>query len=101
MKLGFDARIIIERPKGKAVKRRLVVEAAEKRRPADAAEAPMRTGRGLVVGNEFFALNPSEVGGIYASATTKRRAMRLSAHRAVAVECAGQSASDLVPNPTA
>jgi uncharacterized sporulation protein YeaH/YhbH (DUF444 family) len=31
MKLGFDARIIIERPKRKAVRRRIVVKAAEKR----------------------------------------------------------------------
>jgi hypothetical protein len=31
MKLWFDARIIIERPKRKAVRRRIVVKAAEKR----------------------------------------------------------------------
>jgi hypothetical protein len=30
MKLGFDARIIIERPEGKSVRRWIVVKAAEK-----------------------------------------------------------------------
>ena len=31
MKLGFDARIIIQRPKRKAVRRRIAVKAAKKR----------------------------------------------------------------------
>jgi len=31
MKLGFDARIIIERPKRKAVRRRIAVKAAKER----------------------------------------------------------------------
>jgi len=86
MKLWLDARIVIERPERKAVRRRIVVKTAEKRRPADAAEAPVVTRRGLVVRNEFFALDPSEIGGPYARATAKSSAMRLSAHRAVAVE---------------
>jgi hypothetical protein len=30
MELGFDARIIVERPKRKAVRRRIAVKAAEK-----------------------------------------------------------------------
>jgi len=80
MKLGFDARIIIERPKRKAVRRRIVVKAAKKRRPADAAEAAVVPRRGLVVRNQFFALNPSEIGGPYARATAESRAVRLSTH---------------------
>ena len=87
MKLGLDARIIIERPKRKAVRRRMAIKAAEKRGPADAAEAPVVAWRGLVVRNQFFALNPSEIGGANARATAKSCAMRLSAHGAVAVEC--------------
>ena len=86
MKLRFHARIIIERSKRKAVKRRIVVKAAEKRRPADPAEATVVTWRGLVVRNEFFALYLPKIDGPNARATTKGRAMRLSTHSAVAVE---------------
>jgi len=86
MKLGFDARIIIERPKRKAVRRRIAIEAAEERGSADAAEAPVVPRRGLVVRNQFFALNPSEIGRAHARATAKSCAMRLSTHGAVAVE---------------
>ena len=88
MKLRFDARIVVECAKRKAVKNRIVVEAAEKRCPTDAAEASVVTWRGLEVRNEFFALNPLEIDGFDARATTESRAMRFSAHRAVAVECA-------------
>ena len=63
-----------------------MVKAAEKRRPADAAEASVVTWRGLVVRNQFFTLNPSEIGGPNARATAESRAVRLSTHRAVAVE---------------
>jgi hypothetical protein len=80
MKLGFDARIIIERPKRKAVRRRIAIKAAKKRGPADAAEASVVTWRGLVVRNQFFALNPSEIGGANTRATTKSCAMSLSTH---------------------
>jgi hypothetical protein len=101
MKLGLDARIIIERPKRKAVERRIAVKAAKERRPADAAEASVVTRRGLVVRNQFFALNPSEIGRADARATAKSRAMRLSAHGAVAVERTRQRTSDLVPDAPA
>ncbi len=87
MKLGFDARIIIERSKRKAVRRRIAIKSAKERGPADAAEASVVTWRGLVVRNQFFALNPSEIGRANARATTKSCAMRLSTHGAVAVEC--------------
>ena len=101
MKLGFDAGIIIERSKGKAVRGRIVVKPTEKRSPTDAAEAPVVARRGLEIGNEFFALNPSEIAGTDAGATAKSRAMRFSARRAVAVERTGQPTSDLVPDTTA
>jgi len=87
MKLGFDARIIIERSKRKAVRRRIVIEAAEERGSADAAEASVVIWRGLVVRNQFCALNPSEIGGANACTTAKSCAMSLSTHGAVAVEC--------------
>jgi len=88
MKLGFDARIIIERPKWEAVRRRMVIKAAKERGPADATEASVVTWRRFVVRNQFFPLNPSEIGGANTRTTAKSGAMRLSTHGAVAVECA-------------
>jgi len=80
MELGFGARIIVERTKRKAVRRRIAVKAAKKRGSADAAETSVVTWRGLVVRNEFFALKPSEIGGANTRATTKSCAMSLSTH---------------------
>jgi hypothetical protein len=88
MNLRFHARIIIERAEGKTIGRRIPVKAAKKRGTADAAEAPVVAWRRLVVRDEFFALNPSEICRANACSTTERRAMGLSAHFAVTVECA-------------
>lgn len=101
MKPGFDAGIIIERAKRKAVRGRIAVEAAEKRCAADTAEASVVPWRGLIVRHQCFTLNPSEISGSDARAAAESRAVRLSTHRAVAVERARQRARDLVPNPTA
>jgi len=101
MKLRFYARIIIERPEGEAERRRIPVKAAKKWRPADAAETSMVTRRGLVIGNEFFTLDPAEIFGVNARATAKSRPMRLSTHGAVAIQRAGEWAINLVSHTTA
>jgi hypothetical protein len=88
MNLRFHARIIIERAERKTIGRRIPVKAAKKRGTADATKTPVVAWRRLVVRDEFFALSPSEICRANACSTTERCAMRLSAHFAVAVECA-------------
>ena len=61
MKLRSYARIIVERAERKAIGRRIPVNAAKKRRPANAAEASVVAWRRLVVRNELFALGPAEI----------------------------------------
>ena len=65
MEFRFYTGIDIERAKWQTVLRRIVIETAEQRRPADAAEPAMSTGRRFVKGHKLFTPYPAEVGGIH------------------------------------
>ena len=72
MALRLDARIVVQRAERQAVVRRLEVEAAEQRRAALAAEPAMRSGRGLVPGDQLLALRPAEIARLDRRAAAER-----------------------------
>src|SRR5688572_29847844 len=98
---GSHARVVVERAQRQAVPFRLEVEPAQQLRAAHPAKAAMRSWRRFVPGDELFALHPPEVAHANAGPAAERCAMRLAAHRAMAVQRAGERTGDLVSHAAA
>src|SRR5262245_2977327 len=98
---GAHAGIVVERAQRQAVPLLVEVESAEQFRAADTAEAALGSRRSFIPGHQLLALLPTEIAHAYAGASAKRRPVRLAAHRAMAVQRAGESAGDLVAHAAA
>lgn len=95
MTQGLDPWIIVEHAERQAVHVRPRVERADEVGATHRAEAPVRARRGFVVADEIFASRPAELHRLDFAPGAKSRAVRLAAHRAMAVQGIADGTVDL------